>query len=100
MDSQAVLLFPVFPCDCVSHPSDSLANGGFLEGLLVGFRALPASLPPLSVINVPVVAVIFLVGAEWDVAPRGIHSCYPSVSKIAAEACHPLLLTPESVSVS
>lgn len=78
--------------------TDFLANGGFLEGLLVGFRALPASAPPLSVIKVPVVAVIILVRAEWDVAPRGIHSCYPSVSKVAAEACHPLLSTPELVS--
>lgn len=83
---------------CVPATS-SLANGGFLEGLLVGFRALPFSLPPLNVTKVPVVAVIFLVRAEWDVAPRGIHSCYPSVSKVAAKACYPLLLTPESVSL-
>lgn len=106
-----VLKFPssVFASSLFSHglcasplrlcvpATDSPANGGFLEGLLVGFRALPTSLPPLSVTKVPLVAVIFSVRAEWDVAPRGIHSCYPSVSKVVAEACHPLLLTPESV---
>jgi len=71
---------------------------GFFEWLLVGFGALP--LPPLSVIELPAVAVISLVKAEWDVAPRGIHSCYPSVSRVAAEACHPWLLTPHPISAS
>lgn len=67
--------------------------------MLVGFITLPNSLPPLTIVKVPVVvAVIFLVRAEGDVGPRGIHICYPSVSRVAAEACHPLLLTPVSVS--
>lgn len=78
--------------------TSSLASRGFLQGLLVGFRTLPDSLPRLRIVKVPVVAVISLVRAEGDVAPRGIHICYPSVSKVAAEACHPLLLTPASVS--
>lgn len=61
--------------------------------------SLPASLPPLPTVKVRAGAVISLVRAQWDVAPRGIHSCYPSVSKVAAEACHPWLLTPKSVSL-
>lgn len=93
------LPLPCFPWSLCLVRVTAWLKGESSRGCWCGWELAARPLPPLPTVKVRAGAVISLVRAQWDVAPRGIHSCYPSVSKVAAEACHPWLLTPKSVSL-